>query len=165
MGMHNFKLKHFSVVLFIFVLFIVFILVPLIKVRFDTVYNIDYIMNNIKKIEIVRLNNENVYEKTIISSRDDIDQIINNLSVVKLKKIILYFETKLNSKSSDTSLHLFMEDGSINTIKSNYMVWYNHKSSFSSFFRHPYAVGNCSIYEYDTEVQIEAILRNIKNSN
>lgn len=163
--MHNFKLKHFSVVLFIFVLFIVFILVPLIKVRFDTVYNIDYIMNNIKKIEIVQLNNENVYEKTIISSRAEINQIIKNLSVVKLKKIFMYFETKLNSKSSDTSLHLFMEDGSINTIKSNYMVWYNHNSSFSSLFRHPYAIGNCSIYEYETEVQLEELLRNVKILN
>lgn len=163
--MHNFKLKYLSVILFIFILLVIFIVVPLIKVRFDTIYNIDFIMNNITKIEIVRLNKENVYEKTIISSKDDINQIISNLSVVKLKKIIFYFEAKLNSKSSHTSMHLFMEDGSINTVKSNYMVWYNHKSSFSSFFRHPYAVGNCSIYEYDTEVQIEELLKNVKISN
>ena len=48
------------------------------------------------------------------------------------------------------------------TIKSNYMVWYNHSSSFSSFIRHPYAIGNCSIYEYDTDLHIEALLSNLK---
>jgi hypothetical protein len=158
--MNNFKLRRFSLTIIILIMLTIFLAVPLVKVRFDTIYNIDYIVKNIEEIEIVGLNKENINEKTILTSRDDINLILNNLSNVKLKKTILYFETKLNSKSSDTSIHLFMEDGSVNTIKSNYMVWYNHSSSFTSFFRHPYAIGNCSIYEFGTDLHIEALLTN-----
>ena len=109
--MNNFKLRRFSVTIIILIMLTIFLAVPLVKVRFDTIYNIDYIVKNIYKIEIVGLNKENINEKTTITSRDDINLILNN-----------------------------------------------HSSSFSGFFRHPFAVGNCSIYEFYTDLHIESLL-------